>query len=124
MPVMAECEAAVTKAAAVENMAAAKAAAMETTPESPAAKATTMMEASTMEASAMKAAPVETTAATAPTMPTANLDGQIVGGNFGRRRRTGIDQRKRFGALVRNSRQHQYRSRRYAPAADQAAPGI
>jgi hypothetical protein len=124
MPVMAECEAAVTKAAAVENMAAAKAAAMEpAAPESPAVKATTMM-----EASAMKAATVETTAAvetaTATTMPTANLDGQIVGGNPGWRRRTGIDQRKRFGALTRNSRQHQYRSRRYAPAADQAALGI
>jgi hypothetical protein len=106
------------KAPAVENMAAAKTAAMEAAAsESPAVKG------ATMEAAAVKAATVETTTMAATAMPAANFGGQIVGGNPGCRRRTRIDQRKRLGALIRYSRQHQYRSCRKAPATNEAALG-
>jgi hypothetical protein len=114
MVVAPEREAAMAKAAAVEDM-------------SGAIPAATAME---HRAAGVKTTAVETTAVTAaPTMTTAamtaaDFGGESVGNLFRRGCGTRIDQRQRFRALAGCSGQQQYRGGRKTEATDKAAPGI
>jgi len=131
--VVSEREAAVAKAAAVENMTAAKSAAMErcaAASETAAVKgSTTMKAAATVEtASTMMAATAMAATVTATAMTSADFARQPIGDMLRCRRRAWIDQRKRFCALVRCGRQHQHRgcrkTQRTRKATAKTAPGI
>jgi hypothetical protein len=99
-----EPESAMAKAAAVENMTAVKrcAAAVETTAvETAAMKAASTMTSTAMTSTAMTSA---TMAATAVAATAAGFGGQPVRDVFCDRYSTGIDQRKRLGALAGRGR--------------------
>lgn len=127
MPVMMpERESAVAKAP-VENMSRSKPATLEYRASAKAAAMEYGASAMIRRAAAVEAATsaaVETSSTFASTMPAANFGRQPAGGSFRRGRGARIDQRQRFGALVRGHRQRQHRGGRKTQATNKAAPGI
>jgi hypothetical protein len=119
MVVVPEREAAMAKAAGVEDMSGAIPAATAMEHRAAGVKTTAV------ETTAVTAAPTMTTATmTTAAMTAADFGGEPVGNLFRRGCGTRIDQRQRFRALAGCSGQQQYRSGRKTEATDKAAPGI
>ena len=123
MVVVPEREAAMAKAAAVEDMSGAIPAAA-TMEHRAAGVKTTAVETTAVTTPTMTAPTMTTATMTTAAMTAADFDGEPVGNLFRRGCGTRIDQRQRFRALTGCSGQQQYRCGRKTKATDKAAPGI